>query len=74
MATRKSAARLENGHVRGSIRGADGKPAVGLTVVARSGDPDGASRIVGSGATNAQGAYVIEYPGSAKGSAERVDL
>src|SRR5579864_9139633 len=71
--TMKSAA-PRNRHVRGSIGTVDGKPAAKLTVVARSGDPDGASRILGSGATNAQGAYVVEYPDSAKGSADRVDL
>lgn len=43
-------------------------------MVARSGNPDGASRVLGSGATNVHGAYVVEYPDSAKGSTERIDL
>ena len=61
-------------HVRGSIYNSNGKPAVGLTVIARSGDPDHASRILGNATTTTHGDYVVEYPNIAARSTEHVDL
>jgi hypothetical protein len=74
MSTKEKSSTPPTRHVRGIISNSDGMPAAELTVVARNGDPNSASVVLGSGTTSAEGAYVIEYPDTAAGSTGRIDL